>query len=334
MIQTTLPLWPQGRYTWPAAGGFVPTLTAYLHDDAVPRPAVVVVPGGAYCFVSPGEGEPVADVFFEKGYQTFVLIYTTNPCFHGPLGTQPLCDLARAVALVRQNAAAWHVKPDHVAVCGFSAGGHLAGSLAVHWNAPFLPADLTGTLVRPDAAILCYPVVTMGPYTHADSRRALLGDAFTAADAHTMSLEENVTPGTPPVFFWHTRNDDAVPVQNSLLLQQALLQNGVVHEMHLFADGAHGATLANDRWKQDDNGSLDTEVQYHATARYELEQGGAKEMYPGLDMTQFPDMQAWTQDFKRRRAANIAARRTNAAIALWPQLADCFLRQVWDGDRS
>lgn len=329
MIRATYPLWTPEEYHWPAAGGFISSLTAYLHEDNQPRPSIIVVPGGAYCFVAPGEGEPVADVFFEKGYQTFVVIYTTNPCYRQPLGYQPIQDLARAVAMIRRHEKEWHVQANHIAVCGFSAGGHLAGSLAVHWNAAFLPADLRGPLCRPDAAILCYPVVSMGKYAHADSRRALLGDQYTSEQAQEMSIELNVRSDTPPMFFWHTRNDASVPMQNSLLLEHALWEKGVFHEMHLFANGAHGATLANERWKQDDNGQLDTEVQYYATGRYELTEGGAKEMHPNLDLTKFTSVEEWIQDCKRRRALNVANRRTNASIAMWPQLADLFLQQLW-----
>lgn len=328
-MRNTIPLWEDGEYRWPAAGGFRPTVTAYLHDDDVVRPAVIVVPGGSYCFVAPGEGEPVADVFFEKGYQTFVIVYTTNPCFRGRLGYQPLNDLARAVRIVRKNAARWHIDPQRVVVCGFSAGGHLAGSLTMHWNAPFVLPDPDGVSCRPDAALLSYPVVSMGEYAHFDSRRALLGSSFTPEQAHEMSLEEHVAADTPPIFFWHTRDDATVPVQNSLLLEQALRKHGVVHELHLFSHGAHGATLANERWKNDENGELDTEVQYYATGRYELEEGGAKEIYSNIDLTRFSDVDEWIAYCKERRAANVAARRTDPGIALWPELADCFLHRIW-----
>ena len=124
-------------------------------EDSTARPALLIVPGGAYCVVSPTEAEIVALEFYKKGYNTFVLTYTTNILMRVPLKLQPLKDLSRALRLIRKEASSFHIDPKKVAVCGFSAGGHLTASSAVHYD------DITddnpmyaGFNNRPDAVLL------------------------------------------------------------------------------------------------------------------------------------------------------------------------------------
>ena len=212
-------------------------LTVYLRDCvetmplAMERPLVLVVPGGGYSHVSAREGDPVALQFASAGYHTAVLRYAVgDDAAHG----LPLRQLVSAIGLVRQHAAAWHVQPDKIAVCGFSAGGHLAFSGAV-LAVPGLPEQ-----PRPDAVILGYPVITAGKYAHCGSIQNLAG----SDDPGWYSLETQVTADTPPAFFWHTVTDPEVPVQNSLLLAGALSAAGVRYEMHLYPRGVHGLSLA------------------------------------------------------------------------------------------
>ena len=127
-------IWEDGEYTWPQGYGFVPFLTGYLHEDNKERPCVLVVPGGAYYIASPTEAGIVALDFYHKGYQTFVLTYTTNLLGTIPLKDQPMRDLARAVRIVRSRSNEYNIKPDCIATCGFSAGGHLTASEGVHYN--------------------------------------------------------------------------------------------------------------------------------------------------------------------------------------------------------
>lgn len=178
-------------------------LTVYLRDcvetmpQAMERPLVLVVPGGGYSHVSAREGDPVALQFAAAGYHTAVLRYAVgDDAAHG----LPLRQLAAAIGLVRQNAAQWHVLPDKIAVCGFSAGGHLALSGAV-LAVPGLPEQ-----PRPNAVILCYPVITAGQYAHRGSFVQLAGEDPAAQQA--FSLEDKITSrtrrcssGTP----WRTR---------------------------------------------------------------------------------------------------------------------------------
>ena len=183
------------------------TLTVCLRAslDAMPtvkqRPLVLVVPGGGYSHVSPREGDPVALQFAAAGYHTAVLTYSVG---EGAQNYQPLRQLNEALALLRQNAEEWHILPDKIAVCGFSAGGHLALSGAV--------LDIPGETAqqRPNAVILGYPVVTAGEFAHRGSFVQLAGSEDAAAQ-QVFTLEDQVTSDTPPVFVWHTMEDRTVP---------------------------------------------------------------------------------------------------------------------------
>ena len=221
------------------AGGGVLTVSLRASLDAMPavkqRPLVLVVPGGGYNHVSPREGDPVALQFAAAGYHTAVLTYSVG---EGAQNYRPLRQLNEALALLRQNAGEWNILPDKIAVCGFSAGGHLALSGAV--------LDIPGetTQQRPNAVILGYPVVTAGEFAHRSSFVQLAGSEDVAAQ-QAFTLEDKVTSDTPPVFVWHTMTDDAVPVENTLMLIQACRAAGVSIEAHLFPEGSHGLSLAN-----------------------------------------------------------------------------------------
>ena len=216
------------------------TLTVCLRAslDAMPtvkqRPLVLVVPGGGYSHVSPREGDPVALQFAAAGYHTAVLTYSVG---EGARDYRPLRQLSEALGLLRQHAEEWHILPDKIAVCGFSAGGHLALSGAV--------LDIPGETAqqRPDAVILGYPVITAGEYAHRGSFVQLAGSEDAAAQA-TFTLEDKITPDTPPVFVWHTMEDQTVPVENTLLLLTALRRAGVPCEAHLFEKGRHGTSIS------------------------------------------------------------------------------------------
>ena len=219
------------------AGGGVLTVSLRASLDAMPavkqRPLVLVVPGGGYNHVSPREGDPVALQFAAAGYHTAVLTYSVG---EGAQNYRPLRQLNEALALLRQNAGEWHILPDKIAVCGFSAGGHLALSAAV--------LDIPGETAqqRPNAVILGYPVITAGEYAHRGSFVQLAGEDPAAQQA--FSLEDKITSRTPPVFVWHTMEDETVPVENTLLLVSALHRAGVPCEAHLFEKGCHGTSLS------------------------------------------------------------------------------------------
>ena len=175
------------------------TLTLYLREsvEAMPhfrqRPLVLVVPGGGYNHVSPREGDPVALQFAAAGYHTAVLTYSVG---EGARNHQPLRQLRAAIGLLRQNAERWGILPDRIAVCGFSAGGHLALSGAV-LDCPGEAADRSR---KPDAVLLAYPVITAGEYAHRGSFVQLSGSED-RAEHQRFGLEGKITPDTPPVFF-------------------------------------------------------------------------------------------------------------------------------------
>ena len=215
-------------------------MDVYLRDaalempDAMRRPLVIVVPGGGYGYVSPREADPVALQFAAAGYHTAVLRYSTGA---DAQDYRPMKQLAEAIDLVRANADAWSVLPDKIAVCGFSAGGHLALSSAV-LNVPGCTDQ-----PRPNAVILAYPVVTAGPYAHRGSFEMLAGSKD-LADQARFGLEDKITSAATPVFVWHTMDDASVPVENSLMLISALHKAGVPCEAHLFQSGAHGSSIS------------------------------------------------------------------------------------------
>ena len=230
-------------------------LTAYLHNtypdempNRVKRPAVLICPGGAYRFVSRREFDPPAMAFFSKGYHVFVLDYSVVPQELSAM--LPLREISTAMATIRRKVQAgeWDVLPDQIAVLGFSAGGHLAASLSVYWNHPDLLRSLSiqPGENKPNAAILCYPVITSGPFAHRDSIVNISGSREPGEEWDFWSLENHVSQDTPPTFLWHTVTDPAVPVENSMLYAAALQKQHIPFECHLFAEGDHGLSLCNE----------------------------------------------------------------------------------------
>jgi len=236
-----VPLWGAGEREI-GEGGFAPVLEPYTIPSGRPRGAVVVCPGGGYTHRAPHEGEPIARAFNAAGFQAFVVQYRIAPDRH----PAPMRDLSRAVRLVRSRADTFGVAPDRIAVCGFSAGGHLAASLGVCFGEPYLAGrgEVDRVSNRPDALILCYPVISAGPFGHAGSFTSLLGPDASDAAKEALSLELRVSGTTPPAFLWHTADDAGVPVENSLLFAQALRRAGVPFELHVYPSGPHGLGLA------------------------------------------------------------------------------------------
>lgn len=228
------------------------TLTVMLHTAspnmtslaATKRAAVIICPGGAYEYCSARESDPPAIAFLEMGMQVFVLNYSTGA---DAAGKRPLCELATAVKIVRDNSHDWQIDPHKILVCGFSAGGHLAASLAVHWNDSEIMERChvqKADMMRPDAVILGYPVITAGRFAHKDSIDRV--SAGNKCDVEYWSLETQIQSQTPPVFLWHTMDDGGVPVENSFLFAKSLHQAGVECECHFFASGPHGMSTATD----------------------------------------------------------------------------------------
>lgn len=220
-------------------------LVCYLQQPQnvpAPRPAVIICPGGGYCYTSPREGEPVALQYLAAGMQAFVLYYSCAPAVF----PQALLELATAVSVVRAHAAEWNIDPHRVFVGGFSAGGHLAASLGCFWNREFVygPLGLQPQQIRPDGNLLCYPVITSGEYAHRGSFDALCAGLDPERYLPLTSLELQAGEQNPPTFLWHTQEDGAVPVENSLMYWGALHRSGVSAELHIYPHGGHGLSLA------------------------------------------------------------------------------------------
>ncbi len=331
MIIKHYELWKKEEYKYPVVGEFVPTMTSYIHEEAdCIRPAFVVVPGGAYRMVSHTEGEIVAQKFYEKGYNAFVVTYTTNMMNVAPLGLQPLKDLSKAIVMIRKNADIFNINPEQISVCGFSAGGHLTGSLAVHHDAPAIQLDgeWEGISNRPNAVILSYPVISSGKYGHEDSFVALLGEKAKKTDKEYMSLEKQVTEKVPPIFLWHTVTDEAVPVENSYLFAKACKSNGVYYEQHIFMNGKHGMSLGDDKWAKGDYKGYYTMKQTVAAFQVLVNQGKPLPE-PFSAMGTLP---AGTDLFSliEPTIQKIMGEETpDKAIAMWPDMAEIWLNKIY-----
>lgn len=210
------------------------------------RPVVIVCPGGGYCYLSDREGEILALQYAAMGCHAVVLYYSIAPAVY----PAALLELAAVVKILREKAEEWHIDTDKVIVEGSSAGGHLAAGYGMFWKEDFIAKELglaaaDKELLRPDGMILNYPVITSGAFAHRDSFVNLLGARFDEL-AEKMSLEKQVNPDTPPAFIWHTYTDNCVPVENSLLLISAMKKAGIPVEFHMYPQGGHGLSLANE----------------------------------------------------------------------------------------
>jgi len=240
-------IWEEGEYNYKAAYGFTPNIHAYIHDDDEKRDCMIVVPGGGYCMVVPPEGCIPAMEFYKKGMNVFVLTYTTDITFSVPLKDQPMNDLARAIRFIKKNACEYNVDLKKMIICGFSAGAHVCGSLAVHYkDIKDQNPDYSDISIRVDGAILSYPVITTGEFTHEYSVLALLGNDPSQEELDHYSLEKQVDEDTVPCFIWQTLNDDLVPIENSYLFANALREKGVRYAHYVFPDGFHGLSVPNE----------------------------------------------------------------------------------------
>ncbi|MBQ8341122.1 MAG: alpha/beta hydrolase [Clostridia bacterium] len=213
-----------------------------------PRPCVIVCPGGGYGMLSDREAEPIAAQFLSAHFATFILRYSVGT---DAKDFTPAKQVALAIKHVREHASDYNLNPDRIFTCGFSAGGHLAGSAGVFWNAPEVRAalgDAPEGINRPNGMILCYPVITAGDHAHKGSFHKLCGSKeATQAEMDRFSLELHVDETTPPAFIWHTFNDGVVPIKNALLMADALADVKVPFELHIYPDGPHGLALCNEQ---------------------------------------------------------------------------------------
>ena len=225
-------------------------LSCYL-PDAAPRtyfpnnrPAVIVLPGGGYGVTYPGEGEPIALAYLARGFCAFVLDYSVYPARF----PQALAEALTAVRFVRKNADEYGIDPARIAVCGFSAGGHLAACTGTLWSNPCLDGYLGVDRIpyRPNAMILAYPVINVsshkGSYLNLFSQKE---EELTPDVQNLLNLETQVTQDTPPTFLWHTANDSTVPAKASLEFALALAEKKIPYEIRIWSGDRHGTGLGN-----------------------------------------------------------------------------------------
>lgn len=225
-----------------AAGGMLRCWAALTPDKVSPcrrRGAVLILPGGAYRHTSPREAEPVALRFVARGYAAFVLDYSCAPSSF----PTALREAAMAMRYIREHAKEFEVDPRMVAALGFSAGGHLCGTLGTLYDCPEISDIAPAELVRPDALVLCYPVAVEWGNTHQESFENISGGSLELR--RRLSLDRLVRADMPPVFLWHTRDDASVPVRNSLILTSALEEKGVDFALHIYRHGQHGLSTAD-----------------------------------------------------------------------------------------
>ncbi|OAN61643.1 esterase [Sphingomonas sp. TDK1] len=220
-----------------------PSLT--VRRPATPNgTAVMLVPGGGYGFLAiDNEGEEQARWLNALGVTAFILRYRIPTEGWANRATVPLADAQRGLRLIRASAKRYAVDPAKVLAIGFSAGGHLTGSLATrHAERAYAPVDAADQLsARPDLAGLIYPVVSMAAsFTHIGSRDNLFGTGASPQALTAASVETRVTTDTPPIFLTHASDDGLVPIENSIALYQALLAAKRPGELHAFDQGGHG----------------------------------------------------------------------------------------------
>ncbi|MDV6330634.1 alpha/beta hydrolase [Asticcacaulis sp. 201] len=237
-----------------------PNDTAFLHVRkpwlAIRRPAkpngaaMLIVPGGGYVRVAVSKAGGDIDAWLaDQGVTTFTLCYRL-PADGWTAGPEvALQDAQRAMRLIRSRSGELGLDPNRVGVIGFSAGGHVTGLLATRaTKQTYAPVDAVDSFdARPTVAAMMYPVVTMTePYAHKGSLKQALGEAPTQAARDAASIELHVATDTPPTFIGGTTDDPVVPMQNAILMYQALKASKVASELHLWEGATHGFPVRKD----------------------------------------------------------------------------------------
>lgn len=341
-------IWKAEEYSYEAAYGFVPNLHFYIHDDdeadgQKARSFMIIVPGGGYCMVVPPEAEIVAKVFCEQGMNCAVLTYTTDITMCVPLHKQPMNDASRAVRYIRKHAARLHADPDKIVICGFSAGGHVCGSLGVHYEDVKDPdPEFDSISNRPDAMILSYPVITSGEFTHIYSMWALIGKDGPKEEYDYFSLEKHVTEKTPPTFLWQTVTDDLVPVENSAFFADACRAAKVPYAYYAFPAGAHGLSVCTEAWRKGDFGEPYTMEQVERAFAAVREGRGIRvpdarrqelmEQFKNMPGPVGPDSEGEESE-KTQEDAPAAPAWPEAPeyndVVLWPKMAKAWMERIW-----
>ena len=237
----------------PSVALYLPSPMQEMNWTDRKRPCLVICPGGGYGMVSQREGEPIAFHFLPLGYNVFVIQYSVAP-HRFP---NQLREVAAVMELIYENAEQWHCDTSRVAILGFSAGGYLAAHYSTCYDIPEV-REVFPESKPVQASVLCYPVITADPsFRHTGSIQRLSGhENITQEDIQCFSLENKVTERTPPTFLWHTSQDGAVPVKNSLVYAQALAEKKIPFALHIYPFGGHGLSTVT----RDTNDSIEPKV--------------------------------------------------------------------------
>lgn len=221
-------------------------LEAYISDKvgSFVCDAMLVIPGGGYsCVCSDREGEPIALAFIPHGYNSFVLHYSVNKKpfpYH-------LIQASRAIKYIKDNAERLNINPERVFTVGFSAGGHLAASLGTMWQSEeiYKNIDMPYGYNKPRGMMLIYPVISAKHHGFT-FKNLLMKENCTEEELAACSIENHITADCSPAYIFHTSNDEVVNVKNSLALANALAENEIKFEMHIYPDAPHGVALGNE----------------------------------------------------------------------------------------
>ncbi len=222
---------------------YVPYEAEELLPYTQKRPTMLILPGGAYRYTSDREAEPIAMYYLSKGYNCFILRYSCAPA-RFPVA---LAEAGKSLQIIKENADKWFVDTERIFVCGFSAGGHLAASLGVFWDKPFL-SDILGVdknVLKFKGLILSYPVLSDNVERKlkgaVESYQNILGEKNDdPKEVEYLNLENQISENTPPCFIWHTYEDASVPVETSMMFALALKKQNIPLELHIFEHGRHG----------------------------------------------------------------------------------------------
>jgi acetyl esterase/lipase len=229
----------------------IPTLQVFLPEkDKATGTAILICPGGSYkVLVYDGEGVTIAKQLASRGITAFVLKYRLPDdelIIDKSIG--PLQDAQQGIKMIRENCLKWGINPSKVGVMGFSAGGHLASTLATHYQQSLIENENKINL-RPDFQVLVYPVISMQDgLTHKGSRNNLLGSNFSKDVLDIFSNEKQLNADSPPAYIAHAADDTLVDVENSIVYFQKLKQFKVPTELHIYPTGGHGFIFKHDNW--------------------------------------------------------------------------------------
>ena len=215
-------------------------------NDQIKRPCIIICPGGGYgILAATHEGTDVDAYFNTIGINAIVLKYRIpNSAHQVNKSIAPLQDAQQAIYLARTNASEWGIDANKIGIMGFSAGGHLASTLATHYE-DIKVANQENISYRPNFQILIYPVISFSSYGHMGSRNNLIGPVILEDQVHYFSNEEHITKNTPPAFLVHAKDDQSVVVANAINYYKQLQENQVPSELYLFEKGGHGFGMKN-----------------------------------------------------------------------------------------